>query len=98
MSFNGLKNLQKKMSEMKSEQSVPLTELLTPKFIVSCSSFKNAQELFDKSGFKIDSPNDFAAIPEDAWDKYIAQKTTYKSWSEMLQAATIAWTKKKIGL
>jgi hypothetical protein len=75
-----------------------LTELLSPSFIRSCSSFKDAQELFDKSGFKIDNKADFAAIPDAAWDKYISGKTKYKSWAEMLQAASLAWTKRKLGL
>jgi hypothetical protein len=95
MGFDGLKDLQEKMDALANKKSVSLSDLLSPNFMASCSSFKNAQELFDKSGFKIDSKEDFAAIPDDAWDKYISQNTKYNSWSDMQRAAHEDWLKRQ---
>ena len=99
-SFDGLKNLQKGLKELGNQgsQSVPLTELMPSNFVSSCSRFKDLQELFDSSGFKIDSAEDFKAIPDSDWDEYIQKNTTYSSWAEMQKAAVASWTKGKLGL
>jgi hypothetical protein len=85
-------------SEIELQRIVPITELLTPSFVSSCSLFEDAQQLFDESGFKINSEEDIAAIPDNSWDQYISKKTIYRSWSDMLGAASIAWSKQQFGL
>jgi hypothetical protein len=99
-SFDGLKKLQEKMKDLGDEgkQSVPLPELMSPEFMSRCSKFGSIQELFDSSGFKIDSAADFAAIPDEQWDNYIRTNTAYPSWMEMQKAAVADWTKRKLGL
>ncbi|MBK5145977.1 hypothetical protein I2494_20110 [Budviciaceae bacterium BWR-B9] len=74
--------------------SIP--ELLTPNFLSGCSTFSSAQELFDKSGFTINSPSDFRAIPDEEWDAYISKNTTYDSWSDMLKMAGSEWARNQL--
>jgi len=99
-SFDGLKKFQQNLKDLgdQGKQGVPLTELMSPAFVASCSKFGSLQELFDSSGFKVESPEDFAAIPDQEWDSYIQANTTYSSWLEMQQAAVGDWTKRKLGL
>lgn len=96
--FEGLKKLQKNMKELGEQQSIAIPELFPPSFIENCSRFKDVQELFNLSGFKIDSIEDFSAIPDEDWDRYIRENTSYPSWIEMQKAGATAWTKKKLGL
>jgi hypothetical protein len=103
--IEGLDELQKKLEEMqrKAEEldgghSVPISELLTPEFLAECSSFSTVEELFEASGFKVGSPEDFEAIPDSDWEWFIQQNTSYTSWSEMLQDASQAWAVKKMDL
>jgi len=46
--------------------------------------------MFERSGFKVESQEDFAAIPDEAWDDFICTNTSYFNWREMLQAAGAA--------
>lgn len=81
----------------KNHQNVPLPELLNKNFISRHSSFSDLSELFEASGFKIESRVDFEAIPNDQWDEFIAQNTSFKNWKEMLSEAGEEWAKQKFG-
>lgn len=79
-------------------QSVSLSELMGPEFISARTRFPDVETLFAESGFKIDTPEDFKAIPEEDWDRFIKAETTFSSWKEMLTTAGALWTKKQLGL
>lgn len=96
--IKGLKELQNKLKAIDGQQSVPLTEMLTPSFMVSCSSFASAEELFKASGFEVNNSEDFKSIPDIEWDSFIGNNTSYPNWSEMLKAAGTKWTINKLGL
>ncbi|EBQ6113496.1 hypothetical protein DAZ36_25185 [Salmonella enterica subsp. enterica serovar Enteritidis] len=107
MSFEikGLRELQKKLDDLANntkaldgQHQVPLTDLLNPAFIASCSKFSSVEELFDASGFKIESAEDLKAIPDAEWDSFIKSNTTYESWLEMQKSAAVLWAKGKLGL
>jgi len=91
-----LEDLKNKVESLSGEQSVPLNELLTPDFLATCSTFSSAEEMFQRSGFKVESREDFAAIPDEPWDDFIRSNTSFFNWREMLQAAGAAWTKNKL--
>ena len=102
---NGLKDLSKRLAtlaenakNLDGQHSIPVVELLSSSFVAACSRFQSAEELFNASSFKIESPEDFQAIPDHEWDVFIKENTNYQNWSEMLQAAAAIWTKKKLGL
>jgi hypothetical protein len=71
---------------------------MPPEFVSACSSFSNLEEMFKASPFKIDSPEDFKAIPDADWDKFIAEHTSFSTWQEMQQAAAKQWTVKQLKL
>jgi hypothetical protein len=54
--------------------------------------------MFERSGFKVESQEDFAAIPDEPWDDFIRSNTSFFNWREMLQAAGAAWAKSKLDL
>lgn len=72
-------------------------DLLTPEFLEACSSLSSFDELLKASPFEVMSMADFEAIPDDAWDEFIAKSTTYCGWEEMLGAAAQAWAKRQLG-
>jgi hypothetical protein len=93
-----LEDLENKIQSSSGRQSVPLNDLLTPDFLATCSTFSSAAEMFERSGFKVDSQEDFAAIPDETWDDFIWSNTRYFNWRELLQAAGAAWAKTKLKL
>jgi hypothetical protein len=93
-----LKKMSDGMKELEGSNRISIPELLTQSFLLKHTKFKDAQELFDKSGFTIDSAEDFKAIPDGDWDSYISSVSDFNSWKEMLQAATAEYVKRKMGL
>jgi hypothetical protein len=92
-----LKELTRKASELDGNRNIPLPELLTPEFLASCSRFGSADEMFNVSGFHIESADDFKAIPDAEWDDFISKNTSYSRWEEMLKAAVGNWVKGQLG-
>ncbi|MBX3628113.1 MAG: hypothetical protein KF892_24095 [Rhizobacter sp.] len=97
-------DLGKKLNEIEKKakginnQSVSMTDLLTPDFVAKHTRFANADEMFGASGFKIESQEDFAAIPDEKWDEFIRSASSFSSWQEMLGKAGELWAIKQLGL
>ncbi|MEI4930731.1 hypothetical protein [Aeromonas caviae] len=92
-SNGNLKQLESNLKKLSNTTQLTLAELMPSSFISSCSKFSSIDELFEASGFKIESADDFAAIPDDEWDLFIQQNTTYKNWLDMQQSAASEYAK-----
>ncbi|MEY8381943.1 hypothetical protein AALG83_02075 [Christensenellaceae bacterium 44-20] len=66
---------------------IDMAEILTPEFLQTTSSLSSFDELLDKSGFKVETQEDFIAIPEEEFDQYIRSISSFNSWSDMLDCA-----------
>ena len=80
------------------QQSVPLSEFLNDDFIAKHSSFASFNELLAASPFKVETKEDFEAIPDANWDINIAANTSFGSWKEMQHEAVGEYVAKQIGL
>jgi len=96
INFKGLEKLQKNMRELSEKTEVKLPELMSPDFVSSCSKFESIQALFDASGFIVESPADFAAIPDEEWEEFIIGNTSFSSWSVMQHKASEHYTIKQL--
>lgn len=104
LKVTGLDDLQRKLNDigrraesLSKTQNVPLPELLAPDFLRRCSRFQSATEMFEASGFKVESAEDFAAIPDAEWDQFIRTQTSFVSWDAMLGEAGGAWAARGLG-
>ena len=95
--FDALRKLACNIEELQNTTQISLRELLSPSFISNCSEFATAEELFDASGYKVDSLEDFAAIPDADWDAFISKNTTFSNWKELQTAAVQQFVKQKLG-
>lgn len=93
-----LKKLQDNTRAIHGEHSVPLTELFPPAFIRAHTDFQTLGELFGAGGFTVETPEDFAAIPDEEWDTLIARLTDFPNWKAMQETAGIEWIARGIGL
>lgn len=100
----GLKDLEKRVNELDRKQkenggsvNVPFTELFNDKFMVKYTSFKTLDELFEKSGFKVESQEDFKNIPDAEWDIFIKENTKFSSWEEMYSEAATKYVATQLG-
>lgn len=92
-----LNDLAKKAKAIDGQHNLPMNELLTHSFISKHTRFGSAEEMFESSGFKVESQEDFAAIPDAEWDEYIRSISSFTNWQEMLGVATKEWAAKKLG-
>lgn len=91
MGFKGIDNwvgqTLKNLEELENTKEIPFHLLFNPEFLAKCSSFASLDDMFEKSGFKVETAADFKAIPDEEWENFITQNTTYSSWEEMQKDA-----------
>ena len=93
MDLTGFDQLEKNLASLSGEHEMPIDELMTPKFISSCSKYSDFDELLKFSGFERESLEGFEAIPNEKWDSFIQENTTYESWQEMQEAAGVEYAR-----
>jgi len=77
---------------------VPFSELFPPGFMARYTNFTSFDDLLAKSGFKIDTIEDFANIPDTAWDAFIASSTRFANWEEMQKKAFEEYAQRKLAI
>lgn len=93
---SGMKQLEKNYAELAATTEVRLIDKMPPAFVSAHSSFADLDALFKGSGFKIDTLDDFAAIPDEDWEAFIKANTDFESWSEMQLVAHREYIKAKL--
>ena len=94
--LDGLRKLERRAKELDGNHQVPMSELLTPKFMRESSSFSDFETMLAASPFTVSSAEDFKAIPDAEWDTFVRQNTRFSSWREMLSAASAEWMKQRL--
>lgn len=73
------------------EGNPTLSELLSDSFMQQNTDFKTFQEMFDAGGIK--SADD---IKSEAFSTFIASKTRFANWTDMLHAAVVERAKRRL--
>lgn len=97
-SLKPLEDLARHARELDGQHQVSVANLLTPEFLGRCSRFRSVDELIESSGFRVQSAEDFAAIPDAQWNTFINKNSSFVTWQAMLDAAVKEWTIKRLGL
>ncbi|SEO55313.1 hypothetical protein [Acinetobacter sp. yr461] len=96
---NGFKSLEKLADNLKNldgQQTVSLEVLFNEGFIQSNTEFQSIGELFEKAGFKIESQEDFAAMPDEEIDTFVKENTKFESFSDLKKKAAEEHVRKQI--
>lgn len=93
-----LKEIQKKARNLQGEHQVSFGELFTDAFMKKYSNFLSFEEFLQSSGFKVETAEDFEAIPDDEFDKYVKENTKFTCWQDMLHKATSEYALTQLGL
>ena len=93
---SGLDQLIKNAKELDGKHQVKMVDVLSPGFVSIHSKYEDLESLFAASGFKINGPDDFAAIPDDEWDDFIAANTDFDNWLEMQKAGHLHYLKGRL--
>lgn len=103
--FEGFDDLQGELEELAENArrldgtyEVPLTDLFPPSFIRRHSRFADIEALFEASPWTVATADDFSAIPDDEWDEFIDEHTSFQDWESMQGAGTQEWVARELGL
>lgn len=92
-----INELERKVDRLSGERQVSFDELFNDGFMKKYTKYNKFSELLDNSGFKVENQDDFKAIPDAEWEKYIISVTKFESWQDMLQIAGAEYYKKQLG-
>ncbi|EGH6208188.1 hypothetical protein IE467_000625 [Salmonella enterica] len=91
-----INKLQKNLEEIGEAKELRFDELFNADFLNSCSSFTSLKDMFEKSGFQVESAEDFKAIPDAEWEHFIKENTSYDSWADMQRDAAVKLLNKRL--
>lgn len=94
---NSLHDLADKVESLGGEHEVTFEELFVQEFMISHTNFSTFNELLNSSPFEVNSSEDFAAIPDAAFDQYISEVTNFDSWGNMLEEASCEYAARQLG-
>ncbi|MCQ1053241.1 hypothetical protein NNO95_02410 [Acinetobacter baumannii] len=95
--FNNLRKLSDNLKKLDGQQQqVSLGTLFNEGFIQSHTDFESIDELFEKAGFKVESEEDFAAIPQEEIDTFVRENTKFESFTDMQQQAATEYFGKQL--
>ncbi|HBI3683762.1 TPA: hypothetical protein K3939_004457 [Citrobacter freundii] len=84
---SNINQIKKNLEEIGNTTQIRFDELFTPEFLTEYTSFVSIGDMFEKSGFIVKTPEDFKAIPDDEWERFVTENTTFESWSDMQKKA-----------
>lgn len=93
-----LRDLQRRAEQLDGQHEVSFDDLFPDEFMLRNTEYPSIAELLSGSGFRIETAEDFHAIPDETWDNYIRQHTRFDSWGEMQRAAAEEWMVRQLGL
>lgn len=96
MNLDGLHKLQRRAKELDGTHQVPVSQLLSPKFMREHTPFSDFEAMLTASPFSVNSAEEFRAIPDADWDAYVCHNTRFSSWQAMLSAAGAEWMRSRL--
>jgi hypothetical protein len=94
---SGLDELRRRIEKLSRGQKVSFSELFPPEFMRKYTDFGTIDALVQASGYTVETAEDFAKIPDEAWDQFIKARTRFSSWSEMQNQAGSEWAARQLG-
>jgi len=88
-----LKELQRKLKDLKGEKRIPLSDLLPDDFIRKYTDFQTLPAMLDASGIENEEH-----IGSEEFSKFVATHSRFSSWEEMLNTAGPEYVKRQLEL
>jgi hypothetical protein len=94
--LSGLKKLADNAKKLDGTHSVRLLDLFNPKFMAARTKSKDFVSFCELAGFKVETDEDFKAIPDDAWEAHVKANSEFAGWAEMQQVAGAEYMKDQL--
>lgn len=93
-----LKQMEDGLDKVEDEDNVSFEELFTKEFMRKYTDFESMESFLEHSPWTVESAEDFEAIPEDEFDDYVDENTTFEDWDSMSGTAFEVWVARQMGL
>lgn len=93
-----LEDLERKADALHGKHEIPFTELFTASFMKRYTDYATMEALIEAGGFKVETTENFKAIPDGEWDEHVAKATRFTNWQEMMEQAGAEWAKRQLGI
>jgi hypothetical protein len=93
-----LEELGQRAQQLNGTHSIPANRLFSSTFMVRYTDFSSFQAMLEASGFKVESEDDFRAIPDDEWETFVGTRTRFTSWDAMQRKAGEEWITNELKL
>ncbi len=67
--------------------AISLDDLFPERWMDEHTDAESIEAFVLESDFDVESPEPFQDIPDYEWDRYVASRTEFEDWSEMVSAA-----------
>lgn len=94
--LKGLKKLLENAKGLDGEHQIQLGLIFNEGFIQSHTQFSSIDDLFEKAGFKVESREDFDAIPQEEIDLFVKNNTNFENFNDMYKSAAKAYVTKQL--
>jgi hypothetical protein len=94
---SGFRELERKLRNLESRNSVSFAELFTPSFMSRHSRLASFEQLIEAGGFKVETKQDLLDIPGSEWEQVVKKETSFNSWQEMQETAANEWLQRQFG-
>jgi hypothetical protein len=101
--ITGLDEMQRKLANLarraeNASGSVAFEELFPPEFMRRYTEFKTIDDMFAASPWTVESAEDFERVPEQEWNRYVSDKTKFKTWNDMQAKAGEEYLERRLNL
>lgn len=93
-----LKALERRAKSLEGPHRVALNELFSPSFMRHHTKFSSFEALLRASPWPVETAEDFLAIPDRHWDRFVRERTSFETWEEMQVAASQVWVTGRLGV
>lgn len=88
-------DLRERASALQAEEAA-LATLFTPGFMQRHTHAESFRAFLEGSEWDVATRADFAAVPEAAFDEYVAAETAFPDWETMLGQASEEWMARQL--
>ncbi|MCM1958140.1 hypothetical protein NCZ17_01980 [Acinetobacter modestus] len=94
--YEGLKKLKKNADQSQQGEGLNVEDILNDVFLLEHTDFQNYKDLFNKAGFKADTPEEIASIPQEQIDAFVKANTKFDGFNDMLSQALSVNVQKRL--
>ncbi len=74
-------------NEMNNNYNISFNMLFSDKFMRKYTNFNSYKDMVNKSGYKLETIEDFEKIPDIELDLFVKENFSFNSWEDMIQEA-----------